>query len=252
LIAAYALRLSRVFGVRRVGYLLVGVFVLLAATNLAQGLKPGTQAPATGADFVYLIIPLLLVIGMAHTEVMIAQRLRIECERERANSEFEVERNEKTTLEKSCEQLTRELTQRRLSEAALKEREQRYCELFADNPQPMWIFDLRTYRFLAVNRAALRLLGFTEEELLAITAKDVRPAADVAAFAQDAARPNVSVQSRGVWRHTKKDGKLLHLELTALDLVYTSYPARLVMAKDASGDYLAELRLKEAQKMGVL
>ncbi|HEU0094144.1 MAG TPA: PAS domain S-box protein, partial [Vicinamibacteria bacterium] len=62
------------------------------------------------------------------------------------------------------------------------EREEEYRVLFESNPNPMWVFDENTLAFLAVNDAAARLYGFSKDELLGMTIKDIRPLEEVPAL----------------------------------------------------------------------
>ena len=48
----------------------------------------------------------------------------------------------------------RDITERKLTEEALSKSEEKYHFLFANHPQPMWIYDLETLVFLEVNQAA--------------------------------------------------------------------------------------------------
>lgn len=87
--------------------------------------------------------------------------------------------------------------------------------LFRCNPEPAWIFDRETLRFLAVNEAAVQRYGYSEDEFLGMTIADIRPPEDVPrllALHQDA-RP--SPQDAGRWRHTLKDGRILTVEVRA-------------------------------------
>ena len=65
--------------------------------------------------------------------------------------------------------------QRRQAESQLRASEAQFRLLFEANPNPMWVFDEETFRFLAVNDAALRHYGYTRDEFLALTAVDIRP-----------------------------------------------------------------------------
>src|SRR5205814_3494252 len=71
------------------------------------------------------------------------------------------------------------VTEQRQAEKALRASEKRYRELFESNPNPMWGFDLETLSFLALNAAAVRHYGYTEEEFRAMTIKDIRPPEDI-------------------------------------------------------------------------
>ena len=62
--------------------------------------------------------------------------------------------------------------------------DEKYRTLFDANPTPMWIYDLETLRFLEVNAAAIAQYGYTREEFLARTARDIRPGQQLAQFQQ--------------------------------------------------------------------
>src|ERR1044072_9607088 len=64
---------------------------------------------------------------------------------------------------------------------ALRRSEAQYRALFENNPQPMWVYDERTLRFLAVNEAAIERYGYSREEFLSMTIKSIRSTADVEA-----------------------------------------------------------------------
>jgi CHASE3 domain sensor protein len=61
----------------------------------------------------------------------------------------------------------------------MEESESRYRLLFEANPQPMWVFDRASLAFLAVNHAAVTRYGYTREEFLGMTLRDIRPPEDV-------------------------------------------------------------------------
>ena len=69
----------------------------------------------------------------------------------------------------------RDVTLRRRAQRQLEESESRYRLLFESNPQPMWVFDSATLKFLAVNQAAIASYGYTREEFLGMTLRDIRP-----------------------------------------------------------------------------
>ena len=72
-----------------------------------------------------------------------------------------------------------------------REAERRLRLLFEANPQPMWIFDVETLEFLAVNDAAVRHYGYSRDEFLDMTIMDVRPAEEPPAspFGHQTSRP---------------------------------------------------------------
>src|SRR2546430_5593241 len=72
LIPPYALRLTRVFGTKRVGWVIFSVFILLAALQLIRAWHPMGLVldPQRTLDLLFLLIPLLLLIGMMHIETV--------------------------------------------------------------------------------------------------------------------------------------------------------------------------------------
>ena len=81
--------------------------------------------------------------------------------------------------------------------------------LFERAPLPMWICDATSFRFLAVNFAALKSYGWSREEFLAMTMDRILPSKDVAAFLEY--RRQVDSQGAGLnqsqnWRHKVKSG----------------------------------------------
>ena len=80
--------------------------------------------------------------------------------------------------------VARDITARKHAEALLRESEERHRKLFNNNPHPTWVFDRETLRFLAVNEAAVHKYGYSREEFLAMTLKDIRPPEDVPALSK--------------------------------------------------------------------
>jgi PAS domain S-box-containing protein len=109
-----------------------------------------------------------------------------------------------------------------------------YRVLFETNPQPMWIYDLGTLDFLAVNNAAIERYGYTRDEFLAMTIKDIRPPEDVDRLKKDVASPRPDFQYSTGWRHRLKDGQVIDVEITSHTLTFAGRTAALVMAQDVT------------------
>ncbi|HXY38629.1 MAG TPA: PAS domain S-box protein, partial [Vicinamibacteria bacterium] len=107
-----------------------------------------------------------------------------------------------------------------------------YRRLFEASPHPMWVFDLETLRFLAVNDAAVAHYGWSREEFLSMTLRDIRPAADAAALERRVAELGDGVHRSGTWRHQHKDGTLIEAEITSHAVLFGGRRARLVLAAD--------------------
>jgi PAS domain S-box-containing protein len=136
-----------------------------------------------------------------------------------------------------------DLTERKSAEEVLRASEAQYRLLFEHNPHPMWVYDVETLRFLAVNAAATLHYGYSEQELLTMTLSDIRPPQDVARLLQDATR--ISGRHFGVWRHTKKDGSVIDVEISSDELFFDGRKARIVLANDITARLRAEERIRE-------
>lgn len=142
--------------------------------------------------------------------------------------------------------VVQDISARKQAEAALIQSEANYHELFAASPQPMWVYDRETLKFLDVNDAAIAHYGYPREEFLAMTIRDIRPAEEIARlekFVQDSRR---GVGKRGVWRHKTRDGRLLDVEIHSNDLRFQGREAKMVLASDVTARIAAERALQDA------
>jgi PAS domain S-box-containing protein len=126
------------------------------------------------------------------------------------------------------------------------EAEQAYMQLFACNPQPMWVYDLETLRFLAVNTAIVNEYGYSREEFLGMTIEQIYPVGDRAALVEAVRGLKGERRKAGGWRHVKKNGSVIDTEITTHDLNFRGRSARLVLALDVTSHRQAETALHEA------
>src|SRR5687768_1835388 len=129
-------------------------------------------------------------------------------------------------------------------EEALRKSEAQYRLLFESNPQAMWVYDLDTLRFLAVNDAAIRHYGYSRNEFLGMTIKDIRPPEDVQLLSDYIAAGNPELDRAGEWRHRKKDGTIINVEITANRVNFAGRAAEFVLAHDITERKQAEIALR--------
>jgi len=135
----------------------------------------------------------------------------------------------------------RDLSERVRMERALAESERRYRQMFEHNPHPTWVFDSGSLRFLAVNRRAVEVYGYSEAEFLAMTIEDICPEEDIEALRADLAG---GAQQPDHWRHRKRSGEVIDVEVLASDFELGGHRGRLVVATDITARLGAERRLQ--------
>ncbi len=126
----------------------------------------------------------------------------------------------------------------------LERRERQYRLLFAENPSPMWVFDKSTQRFLAVNSAAVRAYGWSEEEFKRMSIRDIRPADELPRLQKELAATTRVDGPAGIWTHKTKSGAERLVEITSSDIVWEGHAARLVVAHDVTGRERAKADLE--------
>lgn len=122
--------------------------------------------------------------------------------------------------------------------------DQTFHLLFEHHPVPMWIYDLETLAFLAVNDAAVNRYGYSREEFLRMTIKDIRPEDEVPRLLDDLARQRPPWQRSEGWRHRLKDGTVIEVEINSHTLEFNQRQAVLVMAQDITSRKQAEEALR--------
>jgi len=148
-------------------------------------------------------------------------------------------------LNASLEQRVSERTQELLAS------ETKYKYLFDSNPMPLWIMDLATFRFLAVNEAAVLQYGYSREEFLSMTALDIRPPEEKERFIKADHSTNISPvdYNRGTWKHRKKDGTIIQVEIVAHGIIFDGKPARFILSNDITEKIRTQEKFNENRQM---
>ncbi|MGH7519264.1 MAG: PAS domain S-box protein [Gemmatimonadales bacterium] len=133
-----------------------------------------------------------------------------------------------------------DISERKRAEQEMRESEQRYRSLFDRNPSPMWVYDYESLAILDVNQAAVEHYGWSREEFLGLTIRDLQPAAELPVFeeALRQRRPGITVDGR--FRHWRKDESLMEVEISSQEVSFRGTQARLVLALDVTARVRAE------------
>jgi len=142
-----------------------------------------------------------------------------------------------------------DIQKRKDAEEGLRGSEERYHLLFEKNPGPMWVFDEKSLAFLAVNQAACRHYGYSHKEFLGMMLRDIRPAEEIPALLEQIAGESRGHEEAGVWRHRRKDGTVIEVEIKSDRLIFGGREAQLVLAIDVTEKKQLELQLRQSQKM---
>jgi len=117
--------------------------------------------------------------------------------------------------------------------------------LFDESPRPMWVMDRETLRFLEVNEATCATYGWSREELLAMTVRDIRPPDEIPrlqrAMAEMTRERQTLIRSS---RHMHKDGRTLEVQLDIRRLKFRGRDASIVVVTDITGVGEVERRFR--------
>jgi PAS domain S-box-containing protein len=140
----------------------------------------------------------------------------------------------------------RDITERKRDEDALRTSEAQYRILFESNPQPMWVYDLKSLAFLAVNEAAVRHYGYTRECFLSMTVDAIHPHDDVPSFIEQVSNIQ-GLCHLGQWHQCTSSGETINVEITANVIDFDNRKAGVVMVNDVTARMLAEEALQTSQ-----
>jgi len=123
--------------------------------------------------------------------------------------------------------------------------EKNYRQLFEDNPQPMWVYDLQTLDFLAVNDATVTAYGYSRAEFLAMTVADILPIEELPHLQQAIERLKADSLKAGIWQHRKKGGAAIAVEVTSHLVEFNGRHANMVLTQDVTERERAQAQVEQ-------
>jgi PAS domain S-box-containing protein len=125
--------------------------------------------------------------------------------------------------------------QLRAREKLVAAAEGKFKLMFDNNPIPMWVYDIKTLQFLMVNNAAVATYGYSREQFLSMNLLDIRPKEDYSLLTENIHKDhNDRFTFSGVWRHLKKNGNILYVEINSHPIELNGVAAKLVLSFDVT------------------
>jgi PAS domain S-box-containing protein len=141
-----------------------------------------------------------------------------------------------------------DITEEREIASALAESEERFRDLFDNIPLPIWLFDRESLKFLAVNQAAIELFGYSREEFLQMTIRDIRRAEDPHELEESLLR-NETIDFLGIRRHVTKDGRNLLIDIAAHEAMRNGRVVRMAALRDVTEQIESQRELLAAKDL---
>lgn len=123
--------------------------------------------------------------------------------------------------------------------------EEKYKLLFKENPTPMVIYDFDSLKILKANNSAIDNYGYSYEEFLSMTVLDFRMIDENSRMLKWEEELENKNKNTGVFRHKKKNQKLIQVEETAQLIQYNGKKAVLAVMQDISDKKAAEKQIQE-------
>jgi PAS domain S-box-containing protein len=174
-----------------------------------------------------------LIAAVAVLAIVVFRKVRIDLGREQLAREQLSHFNQE--LEKEVQGQT----------ASLQASEDKYKTLFYKSPLPKWIYDEQTLQFFEVNEAAVRSYGYSHEEFRNMTIMDIRPPEDrerLMLDVEDVRRNPLAAEGlpqggpgsyrESQWRHVKKNGEVIDVDVIAHPIEFGGRKARMVVVND--------------------
>ncbi len=186
-------------------------------------------------------------------EAQAAEQEVVTAELQAANTELTDAAVEQEALTADLEVANQELTEATAEAEEARDHavllEERYRLLFDRNPVPMWVYDEETLRFLAVNEAAVHQYGYTHSEFMAMGIEDIRSAEDVELLRQAARAKRGGLRVSTGWRHRRKDGSEILVDIVSHGVHFEERDARIVLATDVTERAAAAAALLESNEI---
>ncbi|MFZ6025565.1 MAG: PAS domain S-box protein [Bacteroidota bacterium] len=143
---------------------------------------------------------------------------------------------------------SRDVTEKKKAEEAIRASEERYRNLFFNNPMSIYIWDIETFEILEVNDTAPREYGYSREEFLKLSMLQLRKEEDVPKYreyAKQLAALDPETVTQGVWKHVRKNGDPIFMEIYSQKITFKGRNAVIALANNVTEKIKLEKKLEE-------
>lgn len=121
---------------------------------------------------------------------------------------------------------------------------------FEKNPQPLFLYDAKTFKIYDVNNAALKFYQYSKKEFLSFTLYDIRPVEEVNNFKNFVKSIKNNRESQegkvpGYMIHKKKDGTQVKVEVFRNEIIYNGKECKLALIIDITDKLINEEKFKK-------
>jgi PAS domain S-box-containing protein len=123
-----------------------------------------------------------------------------------------------------------------------------FKRLFHDNPNPMYIFDIKSKDILLANKAASDQYKYSIQELTQKKLNDLRPDSEKEKLKMHLDNLTDDFEDSGEWLHQDKTGNLFYVNVFSHKTVYKGKTCRIVNAINVNKKVLAEMERENFEK----
>lgn len=127
------------------------------------------------------------------------------------------------------------------------ESEEKYYNLFENNPCALTLIDIETKKILGINKAAIKLLGYSREEFLTKTVFDFLTRAELERYDRLRRGEQVPSLNQSNWELYRKDGSTITVEVTTSEIKFGDRTCRIILATDITDKMNTIRQLRESE-----
>lgn len=144
--------------------------------------------------------------------------------------------------------LIQDLTRITQTKEALQRSQTRFRLIFENIPLPVFVYDADTLTILDVNPAAVRHYGYSRDEFLRLSMLDVRPPGEQEKFLKTLHQLPNEMRTVGIWKHRKKDGAIIDVDVTSYGLQLDGRRTRLTVVRDVTERLAVQAALEAGEQ----